>query len=142
MDFTICSSSSYPGKAALVFPKGIIGTSKPTYVWNAVAGSREYHLKVININNPNHPVIDQWYDSVEVLSDKTCSIKPDVPLAPGIYRLWIQARNCKGDGQWSNYLTFRTVYALPGRPSPISPQGLISTLTPVFRWTAVPYATQ
>ena len=92
-----------PGKATLVSPKLTIGTSKPTFIWNPVAGSTEYRLKVVNINNPNDPVIDMWNDSVEVLSDSRCSIKPDEELDSGItYKWWIQARNSKGDGPWSN----------------------------------------
>ena len=87
-----------------------------------MAGSTEYRLKVVNINNPNYPVIDQWNDSVEVLSDSRCSIKPDVALPAGTYKWWIQTRNCKGDGQWSNYMSFRFANILPGKATPISPE--------------------
>ena len=141
-EFTICTPKSFPGKATLVSPRLTIGTSKPTYIWNPVAGSTEYRLKVVNINNPNYPVIDQWNDSVEVLSDSRCSIKPDVALPAGTYKWWIQTRNCKGDGQWSNYMSFKFANILPGKATPISPRGLISTSNPTFIWTAVQGATQ
>jgi hypothetical protein len=140
--FTICTSSSFPGKATLISPKGTIGTSKPIYTWYPVAGATEYRLKVINVNDPNNPVIDQWNASVEVLSDSKCLIKPDIPLDSGTYKWWIQTRNCKGDGQWSNYLSFKSTNVPPGRASPISPRGLTSTSNPSFIWTAVQGATQ
>jgi uncharacterized protein YegP (UPF0339 family) len=98
---------------------------------------------VENINNPNDPVIDMWKDSVEVLSNSRCLIKPNVALDHGVtYKWWIQARNSNGDGPWSNYVSFRFANTSPGKATPISPRGLTSTSNPTFIWTAVQGATQ
>ncbi|MCX6673255.1 MAG: hypothetical protein NTY37_05710 [Methanothrix sp.] len=142
MDFTVCTSSSFPGKATLVSPKDTIGSKNPTFVWKSVKGCTQYCLKVANANDQNHPIFEKCYDSAEVLSDQICSITPGLDLAPGSYRWWIQTRNCKGDGPWSNLMSFKFQNTLPGRSMPISPQGLISTSTPTFIWTAVSASTK
>lgn len=135
--FTVCSSTSLPGKATLVSPKGTIGTAKPTYQWKTVNGATRYHLKVSNINDPNNPVIYAWYDASEVVDGLNCYIKPDTAIAEGSYKWWIQTGNCNMEGPWSNYAAFRFANVSPGRPSTISPSGLVSTSSPTFIWTAV-----
>lgn len=140
MLFEVCTSTSLPGRATLISPKGTIGTSKPTYVWYPVAGATRYHLRVANTSNPS--IIDQWYDATEVISNNKATIKPDVALAPGNYKWWIQTGNCLGDGPWSNYLSFKVAAVAPGKVSLLSPRGLISTCTPTFIWASVPTATE
>jgi hypothetical protein len=135
--FTVCSSTTLPGKATLISPKGTIGTAKPTYQWKTVNGATRYHLKVSNINDPNNPVIYAWYDASEVVDGLNCYIKPDTALAQGSYKWWIQTGNCNTEGPWSNYATFKFANVSPGRPSTISPSGLVSTSSPTFIWTAV-----
>jgi hypothetical protein len=136
------TSRYFPGKATLVSPKLTAGTSKPTYIWNPVAGGTEYRLKVVNINNQNHPVIDQWYNSVEVLSNSRCSIEPDVALAPGTYKWWIQTRDYKGYGPWSNYMSFRLVNILPGKATLVSPKLTVGTSKPTYVWNPVAGSTE
>ena len=136
------TSKFFPGKATLVSPKSVIGTTKPTFIWNPVAGSTEYRLKVVNINNPYHPVINQWYDSVEVLSNSRCSIEPDVVLAPGTYKWWIQTRNYKGYGPWSNYMSFKLANILPGKAILVSPKLTVGTSKPTFIWNPVAGSTE
>ena len=126
------TSKFFPGKATLVSPKSVISTTKPTFIWNPVAGSTEYRLKVVNINNPYHPVINQWYDSVEVLSNSRCSIESDVVLAPGIYKWWIQTRNYKGYGPWSNYMSFKLANIIPGKAILVSPKLTVGTSKPTL----------
>lgn len=138
--FVVCTSVGLPQRATLVSPKGIIGTGTPTFVWNPVAGATRYRLKVVDITAPATPLIDRWYDAEEVLVDGRCSIISEVPLPEGPYRWWIQTGNCKGDGPWSYLMSFRFVNRSPGRPTAISPRGLISTRDPLFIWTAVPGA--
>ncbi len=140
LDFTICTSSIRPGKPVLVSPRLTTGTSTPTYLWNNVAGSTAYHLKVVDASN--NVIIDQWNDTAEVLSGSRCSVRPNIALAAGInHKWWVQARNCNKIGEWSNFLSFRFVNVLPGTPIPISPRGLISTSTPTFVWTSIRSAT-
>ncbi len=147
MEFTVCTSSSLPGKATLVSPKDNIGSSNPTFVWMPVTGCTQYRLKVAKANLLNEPIFEALYDVKDVFSDsdQVCSIEPDpaLDLEPDIYyRWWIQAINCKGDGLWSNYKSFRYLFRPPGRSTPISPRGLISSNTPTFTWTAASLATE
>jgi hypothetical protein len=147
MEFTVCTSSSFPGRATLVSPKDTIGSMSPTFVWMPVTGCTQYRLKVAEANHQNEPIFMSDYLNVEdVFSDteKLCSITPDLgqDLVPGIYyRWWIQTINCKGDGPWSYYKSFRYLVRPPGKSTPLSPRGLISTDTPIFTWTAASAAT-
>ena len=141
MSFSVCTSRYVPGKATLISPKGNIGTSKPTFVWRTVTGSTQYHLKVVDITAPNTLLIDKWYDVAEVTSGQTCSILSEMTFASGTYKWWIQTRNCNVMGPWSYYASFRFANVSPGKATPISPRGLISTNKPTFVWTAVQSAT-
>ena len=143
MEFTVCAS--LPGKATLVSPKDTIGSKNPTFVWMPVTGCTQYHLNVAKASNPNVPIFDDVYNVEDVLSDteQVCSIGPVLlqDIEPGIYyRWWIQAINCKGEGTGS-YKNFRYMNVSPGKSTPISPRGLISTDEPTFTWTAASAAT-
>ena len=63
------------------------------------------------------------------ISDRAvCSItaRPGwISIQEVYYRWWIQTINCKGEGPWSNYKSFRYQNRSPGRSTPISPRGLI-----------------
>ena len=144
MEFTVCAT--LPGKATLVSPKDTIGSKNPTFVWMPVTGSIQYHLKVAKASNPNVPIFDEVYNVEDVFSDtkQVCSIGPVLlqDIEPGIYyRWWIQAINCKGEGPGSYYKNFRYMNVSPGKSTPISPRGLISTDEPTFTWTAASAAT-
>ncbi len=125
--FVVCSSTSLPGKATLVSPKGTVGAAKPTYQWKTVNAATRYHLKVVNTNDPNKPVIDTWYDASEVVDGQNSYIKPNTALAAGSYKWWIQTGNCNVEGPWSNYATFKFANVSPARPTAVSPSGLVST---------------
>jgi len=142
MQFSVCSSGAYPARAALVSPKDITGSKSPTFVWKAVDGCTQYCLKVANANDQNHPLIEECYDAEEVISDDLCSINPGLDLTSGTYRWWIKTRNCKGDGPWSNYYSFKYQNKPPAKCTPLSPNGLVSTATPLFIWTAAPGTVQ
>jgi len=142
MQFSVCKSTAYPGKAALVSPRDVIGSKNPTFVWKSVAGCTQYCLKVASANDLSHPLLEDCYDAEEVLSGDLCSITPDLNLAAGTYRWWIQTRNCKGNGPWSNFLSFKYQNRPPGICTPLLPNGLLSTSKPRFVWTAASGATQ
>jgi hypothetical protein len=142
MEFTVCAT--LPSKATLVSPKDTIGSRNPTFVWMPVTGCTQYHLKVAKASNPNELIFEDVYNVEDVFSDteQVCSIGPvPLDLEPGIYyRWWIQAINCKGEGLGS-YKNFRYMNVSPGKSTPISPRGLISTDEPTFTWTAASAAT-
>lgn len=145
MEFTVCTS--LPGKATLVSPKDNIGSKNPTFVWMPVTGATEYHLKVAKAGSPNAPIFEDFFDVDDVFSNtnQICSVGPVLPQdleEKTYYRWWIQTINCKGEGPWSYYKDFRYMIVPPGKPNPISPQGLISTDSPTFVWTAASAATE
>ena len=142
MQFSICTSAAYPDRATLVSPKDITGSKNPTFVWKAVAGCTQYCLKVANAKDLAHPLSNDCYDAEEVLSGDICSVTPVLDLAPGTYRWWIQTRNCKGEGPWSNFLSFMYQDRPPGICTPLLPNGLISVSSPRFVWTAASRAVQ
>lgn len=140
--FTVCTSSTIPGRTTLISPKGTIGTRNPTLVWNAVAGATKYYLKVANANSPTVAIFEDEYDDIEVATGNICSINPGLNLPEGSYRWWIQAKNCQNNGPWSYFAAFRFANVSPGKAIPVSPRGLIATSNPTFVWTAVQSATK
>ncbi len=136
MQFSVCSATVKPDRATLVSPKEITGSKNPEFVWKAVKGCTQYCLKVAKASDPNNPLLEKCYDSEDVLSDDLCSITPVLDLSAGTYRWWIQTKNCQGDGPWSSYLSFKYQNKAPGRCIALAPEGLTSTATPKFTWTA------
>jgi hypothetical protein len=144
-EFTVCTS--LPGRATLVSPKDTIGSKNPTFVWMPVTGANEYRLKVAKAGSPNVPIFDDTYDVEDVFSntDQTCSVGPVLAQdleEKSYYRWWIQTTNCMGEGPWSYYKDIRYLIVPPGKPTPISPKGLISTDSPTFVWTAASAASE
>ena len=130
-----------PGKATLISPSGTVGTNTPSYTWNADPNSTWYDLWVDDsVGNR----ITQWYrkDEAGCLVGKICSVTPDVALAQGAAKWWIQTWNSGGCGPWSDGMAF-TVPApvLPGKATLISPSETIGTSTPNYTWNAVPNST-
>jgi hypothetical protein len=144
MEFTVCTS--LPGRATLVSPKDTIGSKNPIFVWLPVNGATEYRLKVAKAGSPNVPIFNEPFKAEDVYSemDQTCSVGPGLlaDLEEGVYyRWWVQTTNCMGEGPWSYFKDFKYAPIKPGKPSPISPSGLISTDSPTFVWTAASGAT-
>lgn len=145
MEFTVCTS--LPGRATLVSPKDTIGSKNPIFVWQPIKGATDYRLKLAKASSPNVAIFDKTYKAEDVYSDidQTCSVGPvlsqDLEVAV-YYRWWIQTINCMGEGPWSNFKDFRYVPVTPGKSNPISPSGLITTISPTFVWTAASAATE
>ncbi|MCJ7445810.1 MAG: Ig-like domain-containing protein [Methanotrichaceae archaeon] len=138
-----CTFTSPPRKATLISPYGTIGTVKPTYSWNSVPESTNYHLIVYDASGN---VLDRLYnvgDSVLRCTDSICSVTPPDTLSPGNNYNWlIQTINCYAKGPWSSNMSFRVTDLPPGIANPIAPNGLVSTNTPIFTWTSVPESTK
>jgi len=103
-----------PGAATLISPSGPIGTTTPTYTWNAVSNSTYYYLYVTGPSG--NRIIGQWYTALQALCASgvgTCSITPAVVLAGGAHRWWIQTWNPSGNGPWSLSMAFGT-WGIPG----------------------------
>ena len=119
-----------PGKAVLVSPSGAAGL-KPTYTWNAVLNSTWYYLYV---NDSTGKRVDKWYTAAEAkcsIGTGTCSVKPDIALALGAGKWWIQTWNEVGYGPWSaaeDYGRRRGLATLS------LPSGLITDPMPTYTW--------
>ncbi len=140
---TFTGSGNTPSKATLVSPSGTIGTSTPTYTWNAVSNSDWYYLLVKDSTATNK--VATWYTAGQVGCSSgtgTCSVTPATALAAGAGQWSVQTWNNFGYGPWSDIMTFTvSVGGPPGKATLISPSGSISTATPTYVWNAVSGAT-
>ena len=124
---------STPAAATPLSPSGTIATSTPTYTWSAVGAASEYSLKV---NDSTGTKITQRYSAVEAGcggGTGTCSVRPEITLAPGPGQWWIQTSNSAGDGPWSGALNFVVSIANPTAttltPDKAAPQPPNTTIT-------------
>ncbi len=134
---------SPPGKAALVSPHDSVQTNMPVYTWNAVPGAIYYQLWV-NDSRVYGKIQQLWYTSVEAKCAAgigACSVIPDVSLASGQAKWWIQTWNLGGYGPWSEPTDFQVaVNGPPGKACPAFPQR-VDRSNPTFIWYAAPTAT-
>jgi hypothetical protein len=110
MAFT-AAAPVFPGKATLVSPSGTISTTTPIYTWNAVADSSWYYLWV---NDSNGNRIQKWYKAADAGCSSgagTCSVTPDIALARGSGKWWVDTWNTNGSGPWSNEMTLTVTLA-------------------------------
>lgn len=132
-------TTTAPGAATLISPAGTIGTSWPTYVWNAVPLATWYQLWV---TDAARRVSRWWYRAEQAgcgAGTDTCSATSPVQVPLGETYWWIQTWNNVGYGPWS--AAGRFTIAPPGAATLLSPEGSIATATPVFVWLAVERAT-
>jgi len=95
-----------PGGTTQVLPSGIIGTTYPTFIWNAVSLAQQYTLRV------KDSVFDLTYlfragGANCATGTGTCSAtQVGVWRDEGEYTWWVRAWNNAGDGPWSNGMSF------------------------------------
>jgi len=95
-----------PPAANLVSPSGNISDTTPTYTWNAVQDSTWYYLWV---TDPYGIKIQQWYRASDAgcgSGTGTCSVTPNIPLATGPGKWWIQTWSPAGSGPWSGAMNY------------------------------------
>lgn len=98
--------SLLPGRVTLLSPSGTINTATPAYTWNADAHSTWYYLWV---NDSTGTRIQKWYTAADAGCSSgtgTCAVTPDIALAAGSGKWWIDTWNVNGYGPWSNVMTF------------------------------------
>jgi hypothetical protein len=91
-----------PGKAILISPSGAIATNKPTYSWTADPYATWYYLWV---NDSTGTRIQRWFKASEAGcfgGTGTCAVTPDIALADGSGKWWIDTWNANGSGPWSD----------------------------------------
>ena len=109
LQFTVVIGGT-PGKVTLVFPRGTITTTTPTYVWNADSTATWYYLWVND--NAGIPRIQAWYTSGQVGCTSgigLCSVTPSIGFTSSAGRWWIQTWNPNGYGPWSDPLDFALI---------------------------------
>ncbi|MBF0444770.1 MAG: cadherin repeat domain-containing protein [Magnetococcales bacterium] len=125
-------------------PIGNITNKTPTYTWSATKYSTDYVLVVKD--GSNNVVINKSYSTTNLgceVGSGTCSITPDVTLNNGEDYSWtLLPFNSDGSltGTISNDTNF-SVQIVPGTPTPSSPSGTATTLTPTFSWGATQNST-
>jgi phosphatidylethanolamine-binding protein (PEBP) family uncharacterized protein len=138
---TFILTPAIPQKPVLVSPSGAASTNTPIYNWNAVLTSTWYLLWVDDSTGNR---INQWYRAAEAVCPNgtgTCSVRPDVALAQGAAKSWVQPSNENGYGPWSNGMGFTApAPILPGKAVLVSPTGTIGTNRPTYSWNPDPYA--
>lgn len=99
------SSDTPPGQATLITPSGSNSGLQPTFRWNAVAGATWYQLWV---NDSTGTPINKWYTREQASCASgtgTCQLTPSQNVS-GSATWWIRTWNSKGNGPWSNGLSF------------------------------------
>jgi hypothetical protein len=141
VSFTVVSPD-LPGKSILISPPGGTRTNTPFFTWNAVSTASWYYLWVDDASGHR---MDEWYKGAEAGCSSgtgTCSVRPDIALAQGPAKWWVQAWNSNGYGPWSDGMPFTSpAPVLPGKTILFLPSGAISTNKPSYVWNADPYAT-
>ena len=132
-----------PAAATLVLPKGTITDHTPTYTWKAVSNASWYYLWV---NAGTAKRFAKWYKASDAgcgAGTGECKVTPNLSLANGDYKWWIQTWNSNGHGPWSSGMSFTLTGA--GGPPPaatlVFPKGTIKDHTPTYTWNAVSNAT-
>lgn len=122
-------------------PRGILGSTNPTFRWTKVAGVTQYTLK---LRDPSGVITLKTLnlgDDFEI-NGPNCEWLSDLPaFTAGTYIWWIRANLGTGSGPWSASAAFRIAELPPTRTTPLSPSGLTSAKVPLFVWSAAPGAT-
>ncbi|MBF0357696.1 MAG: cadherin repeat domain-containing protein [Magnetococcales bacterium] len=130
-----------PGTPTPTTPSGAITDTTPTYSWTATENSTHYTLVV---SDGTSTIINTQYSTSDLgcsVGSGTCSITPTTTLTDGTSYSWtLTPYNSTDDvtGSTSSSVDFNvdTSSLTPGTPTPTSPSGTITTLTPTYSWTA------
>lgn len=107
-----------PLATELQAPDAVVNLTTPTYSWNAIANASRYRLRVVDSTGLK---IKLTYTASEVNcadGTGTCSVTPNVELAPGAAKFRVRTRNSAGSGPWSAVNTFTVATPTPPEPSP------------------------
>ena len=120
-------------------PNGITNTTNPTYKWSDVEGAAGYGLYLFSATDNGDSVV------IPVSVTGESFTFPSAMLVPGAtYFWWMVAFDSSGDVSAPSPLSSFNV-SIPGSgigtPSAISPNGVVTTYTPTFQWSAVSGAT-
>jgi hypothetical protein len=103
-DFVVAGEKK-PSAAVLLSPKGTLGESPSTFIWNTVKDSSWYQLW---IGTASEKIFSKWYRMDEVYDSEsgTCVVNPELSLSSGEYTWCVQTWNVNGLGPWSSGKSF------------------------------------
>jgi large repetitive protein len=144
VNFSVDTTVNTPGTPTPTSPSGTINTLTPTYSWTLTDNSTHYTLVV---NDGTSDVVSTQYTVAELSCDTgtDCSITPDgSTLTETDYTWTLLPYNSTDDltGTISSTVSFTIdLDDTPVTPTPSSPTGTITTVTPTYSWTATTNST-
>lgn len=121
-------------------PTGEIQNTTPTFYWEAITGATAYTFGHEDADSET-----RWHDYIlsaqeaACTTDNTCKYTPnDIEFAIGDEKVWwVKGKTKSGWQDWSSAYIFTVTDGIIHNPtaSPISPEGVIETVTPIFKWT-------
>lgn len=121
-------------------PTGDIQDTTPTFKWRAVAGATAY-----NLGHEDADSETRWHDYSLSAQEAGCTIgsictytPDDIEFAIGDEKVWwVKGKTNSGWQDWSSAYIFTITDGVIHNPTakPISPEGVIDTVTPSFKWT-------
>jgi hypothetical protein len=98
------STASIPAPKGLK-PSGTIGTARPTYKWQKVAGATRYQC-VLFLPDVRKTILRTTLVASSVCSDNLCSYTPKVNLMDRSYRIKVRAGNGSAWGAYTAWKNF------------------------------------
>ena len=125
-----------PATPVTIAPSGTVGTTTPTYTWNASEGADSYWLLVRNLYGE---AVNASFTAAQAgcaSGTGTCSLTPTGALTVGQpYNWFVNATSSLGTSAWSD--ARQITASAPAQPTTISPSGTMTTSTPTYTWNAV-----
>ncbi len=100
------TGTALSSSVTLVAPSGTLTTNKPTYVWKPMAGAVRYRVWVDD--STGRQVLRRYMAAEAGCASGAgnCSVRPDVPLAPGAGKWRVSGETATTTLAWSSYMTF------------------------------------
>ena len=121
---------------ALTEPTGAITTIHPTFKWGAT--SAQWINLLVFSEASGSLVFSQWFDALQLCSDTTCTVQPDMALYPGKHWWWLNTYSaaCGFQMQPGGAVNEFTVQSCTNAAITLTDplQGALRTSTPSFTW--------
>jgi uncharacterized delta-60 repeat protein len=143
-DFRILDPANDPPPVAvLTGPPASTLDATPTITWLSAVTATYYDIWISNLTTGESPYLR--VPDFTATNPTEESYTPSSALVAGSYRVWVQARNANGVGDWSAHRDFTIVdpnQPPSGKPNLTAPPAATSDRTPTIAWEAVAGATK
>ena len=113
-----------------ISPSGTITDTTPVYKWSRVSGATLYQLQ---LNNGSTVIYVRNISPADCGSATNCVVSFSTVLTGGNYTWKVRAQI---NSVWKGYSPSLS-FAYASVPKPFEPQGIISIITPTFKWSKV-----